>query len=77
MTEDESIEPIPPTDPETRTSAPHEDPEFPHIPYPIIRSARGSPYYIDPLSGMASCLSKPGTPPLTSEIVRQELENFP
>ena len=55
----------------------HYDPEFPHIPYEIFRPEKGSPYYISPISGMKKCLSKPGTPPLTSEIVRQELEDFP
>ena len=55
----------------------HHDAEFPHIPYEIFRPERGSPYYISPISGMKVRLSKPGTPPLTSEIVRRELEDFP
>jgi hypothetical protein len=60
-----------------KRAAPHCDPEFPHIPYEIFRPERGSPYYISPISGMKKCPSKPGTPPLTSEIVRRELEDFP
>ena len=55
----------------------HYDPEFPHIPYEIFRPEKGSPYYISPISVMKVCLSKPVTPPLTSEIVRRELEDFP
>jgi hypothetical protein len=58
-------------------AAHHHDPEFPEIPYEIFRPERGSPYYISPISGMKKCLSKPGTPPLTSEIVRRELADFP
>jgi hypothetical protein len=53
------------------------DPEYPHIPYPIIRPAVGSPYYIDPRTGWSAALFPPGTPPLTSEDVRRELEDFP
>jgi hypothetical protein len=53
------------------------DPEYPHIPYPIIRPAVGSPYYIDPRTGWSAGLFPPGTPPLTSEDVRRELEDFP
>lgn len=53
------------------------DPEYPDVPYPIIRPAVGSPYYIDPLTGFVAFLSPPGTPPLTSEYVRQQLEDFP
>jgi len=60
------------------TPKPHTpDPEYPDVPYPIIRPARGSPYYIDPLTGMVALLAPPGTPPLTSEFVRRELEDFP
>ena len=55
----------------------HHDPEFSHIPYEIFRPERGSPYYICPISGLKVRLSRPGTPPLTSEIVRKELEDFP
>jgi hypothetical protein len=58
-------------------AARHCDPEFPHIPYEIFRPEKGSPYYMSPISGRKVCLSKPGTPPLTSEIVRRELEDFP
>lgn len=79
MTEDDSTE-IPHASSEGGT-APQTvrfpDPEYPHIPYPIIRPAVGSPYYIDPRTGWASCLFPPGTPPLTSEDVRRELEDFP
>jgi len=57
--------------------APHADPEYPHIPYPIFRPARGSPYYIHPRFGTKACLSPPGTPPQTSEDVRRALEDFP
>ncbi len=53
------------------------DPEYPDVPYPIIRPAVGSPYYIDPLTGFVAFPSPPGTPPLTSEMVRRELEDFP
>jgi len=53
------------------------DPEYPDVPYPIIRPAVGSPYYIDPETGFVAFLSPPGTPPLTSEDVRRELEDFP
>ena len=53
------------------------DPEYPDVPYPIIRPARGSPYYISPRTGMVVLLAPPGTPPLTSEFVRKELEDFP
>jgi len=62
---------------EAQTTTPPPDPEYPHIPYPIIRPARGSPYYIHPRFGTKACLFPPGTPPLTSEIVRRELEDFP
>jgi hypothetical protein len=58
-------------------AAPHRDPEYPDIPYEIFRPAKGSPYYINPISGLESCLSPPGTPPMTSEDVRRELEDFP
>jgi hypothetical protein len=79
MINEASIEPIhdDADDLEARTMAPHTDPEYPHIPYPIIRPAVGSPYYIDPRFGRAASLSRPGTPPLTSEDVRRELEDFP
>ncbi len=62
---------------EAQTTTPPPDPEYPDIPYPIIRPARGSPYYIDPDSGRKAHLFAPGTPPLTSEDVRRELEDFP
>lgn len=55
----------------------HHDAEFPHIPHQIFRPERGSPYYICPMSGLKVRLSRPGTPPLTPEIVRRELEDFP
>jgi hypothetical protein len=77
MTTDDSLDPIPPVDEETRTFAPHADPEFPHIPYPIFRTKMGSPYYISPRSGFPAFLTPPGRPPLTSEDVRRELEDFP
>jgi hypothetical protein len=60
---------------ETITQPP--DPEYPDIPYPIIRPVRGSPYYINPRSGRKACLLPPGTPPLTLEVVRRALEDFP
>ncbi len=53
------------------------DPEYPDVPYPIIRPAVGSPYYVDPRTGFLAFLSPPGTPPVTSEMVRRELEDFP
>ncbi len=53
------------------------DPEYPGVPYPIIRPAVGSPYFIRPDNGLVTFLSPPGTPPLTSEYVRRELEDFP
>jgi hypothetical protein len=53
------------------------DSEYPDVPYPIIRPAFGPPYYIDPLTGFVALLSPPGTPPVTSEDVRRELEDFP
>jgi hypothetical protein len=59
------------------TVTPPPDPEFPHIPFPIIRPVVGSPYYIHPRTGHVAFLSRPGTPPLTSEDVRRELEDFP
>jgi hypothetical protein len=80
MTEDDSMgagKPCDPDDPRAQTTTPAPDPEFPHIPYPIIRPAVGSPYYVHPRTGRAACLSRPGTPPLTSEDVRRELEDFP
>jgi hypothetical protein len=80
MTEDHSIDAV-----EAGDDAGHEapptvtfpDPEYPDIPYPIYRPARGSPYYIDPRTGWESRLSPPGTPPMTSEDVRRALEDFP
>jgi hypothetical protein len=79
MIHDDSIEPHPSGNQDTQpTPAPaHRDPEYPHIPYPIIRPARGSPYFIHPRFGTKACLFPPGTPPLTSEDVRRELEDFP
>jgi hypothetical protein len=60
------------------TQPPHQpDPDYPDIPYPIIRPARGSPYFINPETGRKSCLLPPGHPPLTSEYVRKMLEDFP
>jgi len=53
------------------------DPEYPEVPYPIIRPAAGSPYYIDPRTGTPAFLSPPGTPMVTSEDVRRALEDFP
>lgn len=53
------------------------DPDYPHVPYPIIYPAVGSPYYIDPRTGWGVCPALPGTPPMTSEYVRQALEDFP
>jgi hypothetical protein len=76
---DASIASVPhahPDEPESRiTQPPHSD--YPDIPYPIIRPARGSPYYIHPRSGRKAHLFAPGSPPLTSEDVRRELEDFP
>jgi hypothetical protein len=42
----------------------------------VIYPAEGSPYYIDEY-GLLTLLSPPGTPPITSEDVRRELEDFP
>jgi hypothetical protein len=42
----------------------------------IIRPAVGSPYYIAE-DGLPVFLSPPGTPVVTSEDVRRELEDFP
>ena len=53
------------------------DPEYPDVPYPINRPAVGSPYYVNPLTRTLVFLSKPGTPIVTSEFVRRELEDFP
>lgn len=53
------------------------DPDYPHVPHPIIRPAVGSPYYIHPRTGWAVCPARPGTPLMTSEDVRRELEDFP
>ncbi len=53
------------------------DPEYPDVPYPIIRPAVGSPYYINPRPGSLAFLSPPGTPMVTSEDVRRALEDFP
>jgi hypothetical protein len=53
------------------------DAEYPDVPYPIIRPAVGSPYYIRADNGLVTFLSPPGTPLLTSEEVRGELEDFP
>jgi len=80
MTDEDSIESLDARDrddPGAQTTTLPPDPEYPHIPYPIIRPAVGSPYYVDPLTGRAACLFPPGTPPLTSEDVRRELEDFP
>jgi len=50
---------------ETLTPASHTpDPEYPDVPYPIIRPAVGSPYYISPRTGSLVFLSPPGTPPV-------------
>jgi len=80
MTEDDSIEALDAghrdgQEPQATVSQP--DPEYPHIPYPIIRPARGSPYFIHPRTGKKAHLFAPGAPPLTSEEVRRELEDFP
>jgi hypothetical protein len=80
MTEDHSIDPIQGGHGhghEGPTTVTFPDPEYPDIPYPIYRPARGSPYYISPRSGRKACLFPPGTPPLTSEDVRRALEDFP
>jgi hypothetical protein len=62
---------------EASSTGVHPDPEYPHIPYPIVRPAVGSPYYIDPNTGWGASLFPPGTPKMTSEDVRRELEEFP
>jgi hypothetical protein len=80
MTEDNSIDALDTRDGEGHvgpTTVTFPDPEYPDIPYPIYRPARGSPYYIHPRFGTKACLFPPGTPPLTSEDVRRELEDFP
>jgi hypothetical protein len=80
MTEDESIDPVRAGQEYGHagpTTVTFPDPEYPDIPYPIYRPARGSPYYISPISGRKACLFPPGTPPLTSEDVRRALEDFP
>ncbi len=77
MTEDDSIEIFHADDTETPPTGLHPDPEYPDIPYPIIRPAKGSPYYINPRSGRPAHLFAPGMPQLTSEDVRRELEDFP
>lgn len=43
----------------------------------IVYPAVGSPYYIDAQTGLIAFLSPPGTPMVTSEDVRRELEDFP
>jgi hypothetical protein len=43
----------------------------------IVYPAVGSPYYFDAQTGMIAFLSPPGTPMVTSEDVRRELEDFP
>lgn len=43
----------------------------------IVRPAVGSPYYIDPRTGLPVFISPPGTRPATSEDVYRELEDFP
>jgi hypothetical protein len=53
------------------------DTEYPDIPYPIIRPAVGSPYYVDPRTGTPASLSPPGTAMVTSEDIRRALEDFP
>ncbi len=80
MTEDLSVDPIHAgheEEHEAPTTVTFPDPDYPNIPYPIYRPARGSPYYIHPRFGTKACLFPPGTPPLTSEEVRQALEDFP
>jgi hypothetical protein len=77
MTEKDSREAVQADGTEAPSTTVQPDPEYPHIPYPIIRPSVGSPYYIDPRTGWASCLSRPGTRPLTLEDVRCELEDFP
>jgi hypothetical protein len=68
---------IPPKAADAPAPAHQPDPDYPHIPYPIIRPAQGSPYFIDPVTGWKSRLLPPGHPPLTSEYVRKMLEDFP
>jgi len=80
MTDEDSIETLNAGGRDGRgaqTTTPPPDPEYPHIPYPIIRPARGSPYHIHPRFGTKAHLFAPGMPPLTSEDVRRELEDFP
>lgn len=80
MTDDNTINPLRADDRESReapTTMSCPDPEYPDIPYPIVRPARGSPYYIHPRFGTKAHLFAPGMPSLTSEDVRRELEDFP
>lgn len=79
MTDASSIDPHRYDDPDdlaARTTQPP-DPEYPHIPHPIVRPRRGSPYYIDPRFGKKAHLFRPGAPVMTSADVRRELEDFP
>jgi hypothetical protein len=43
----------------------------------IVRPEGGSPYYICPKTGLMTFISPPGTPPVTTEQVLRELEDFP
>jgi hypothetical protein len=43
----------------------------------IVHPAGGSPYYICPETGLMTFISPPGTPPVTTEQVLRELEDFP
>ncbi len=43
----------------------------------IVYPEGGSPYYICPKTGLMTFISPPGTPPVTTEQVLRELEDFP
>jgi hypothetical protein len=80
MPEDHPTDPLHAGDAERHenpTTVTFPDPDYPDIPYPIYRPARGSPYYVNPRTGRKARLFPPGTPPLTSEDVRRALEDFP
>lgn len=80
MPEDHSIDSVDVSNGESGdgpTTVTFPDPDYPDIPYPVYRPARGSPYVISPISGRKGILFPPGTPPMTLEDVRRALEDFP